>query len=256
MPDLPPPYVPGEDEEGAGAPPEEARAPEDDAGSPEGAARTPAEPTSGGRGAADAPAESPGAARAASRREEAAPPAAAAEGPDALLPDDVRRVIRDVPDFPRPGILFRDVTPVFADPELFRRVSRRLAREARRRGAERVAGIESRGFLLGTPVALMLDVPFVTVRKEGKLPGETRTVSYDLEYGSGHLEVQADAIAPGERVVVVDDLLATGGTAAGAAELLEGLDGTVAGMCFLIELAALHGRNRLGRYNTFSILEL
>ena len=161
-----------------------------------------------------------------------------------------------MPDFPRPGILFRDVMPVFADPDLLRRVAERLAREAEDRGAERIAGIESRGFLLAVPVALALDLPFLAIRKRGKLPGETRSISYDLEYGSGHLEVQVDGLARGERVVLVDDLLATGGTAAAAAELLETLDGIVAGVSFLVELSELEGRERLSRYNKFSILVL
>lgn len=169
---------------------------------------------------------------------------------------EIRRSIRDYPDFPEPGILFRDIAPLLGEPRLLRRIVAVLAEEARRHGAEKIAGIESRGFLLGTPVAVLLDVPFVPIRKQGKLPGETVSIEYQLEYGSAHLELQSDRIAAGQRIVVIDDLLATGGTAAAAARLVERLGGIVAGNCFLIELEKLDGRRLLGRYNVFSVVQL
>lgn len=179
----------------------------------------------------------------------------AGEGPR-VLADAIRDAIRDYPDFPRPGILFRDIVPVLADPGLLRRVTGALADVARGWDADRVAGIESRGFLLGTPVALELGVPFVPVRKRGKLPGETVSVEYELEYGTAHLELQSDRIETGDRVVMIDDLLATGGTASAAASLVERLGGRVAGMAFLVELAALDGRRMLDKHNLLSLLIL
>lgn len=232
MAHVPPPYVPDAD---------------DDDGERSGQGPTPA-----GRAAGEDAEREPSRAR-------PDPPTGAAaevrEGPEQLA-GAVEEALRDVPDFPRPGILFRDVAPVFADADLFRRITRCLAAEAARRRAERVVGIESRGFLLGAPVALSLGLPFVPVRKGGKLPGPTRSVEYELEYGTGHLEIQTDAVSAGERVVIVDDLLATGGTAAAAAGLVEELDGVVAGIAFLVELSELEGRTSLGRYNFFSILRL
>ncbi|MFQ5677967.1 MAG: adenine phosphoribosyltransferase [Gemmatimonadota bacterium] len=172
------------------------------------------------------------------------------------LANAVGGTVRDYPDFPRPGILFRDIAPVLAEPRLLGRIVAALSHEAARNGAELIAGIESRGFLIGTPVALELELPFVPIRKQGKLPGETVTAEYDLEYGSAHLELQVDSVGPGTRVVLIDDLLATGGTAAAAAGLIERLGGLVAGISFLIELEALRGREVLGRYNVLSLLHL
>lgn len=179
----------------------------------------------------------------------------AGEGPGALA-DAIRDAIRDYPDFPRPGILFRDIVPVLGDPDLLRRVTGALAEIARGWDADRVAGIESRGFLLGTPVALELGVPFVPVRKRGKLPGDTVAVEYELEYGTAHLELQSDRVGTGDRIVMIDDLLATGGTASAAASLVERLGGRVAGMAFLVELAALDGRRILDKYNLLSLVTL
>lgn len=172
------------------------------------------------------------------------------------LAAEVRAAIRDFPDFPRPGILFRDIAPVLSQPKLLAQVVGALSEEADRHGAQVIAGIESRGFIFGTPVALELGVPFVLIRKQGKLPGETVSASYDLEYGSAHLELQLDKISPGQRVVLVDDLLATGGTALAAAGLVERLGGVVAGICFLIELGALNGRAILADHTLFSLLNL
>ncbi len=178
------------------------------------------------------------------------------EAESAGLSDRIRAAIRDYADFPRPGILFRDIGPVFLDPELFESITVALAAEAHARGAEIVVGIESRGFLLATPVALSLNLPFVPVRKRGKLPGDTVWLEYDLEYGTEHLELQRDAIQAGARVVLVDDLLATGGTAVAAVRLIERLGGILAGVAFLVELSELNGRVALNRYNTHSLLRL
>ena len=164
------------------------------------------------------------------------------------------KLIRDIPDFPKPGILFRDIAPLLADPATLREVTERMAAQAREWGVEVIAGIESRGFLFGAPVALSLGVPFVPIRKVGKLPGETVQEEYALEYGTAVLEVQRDAALPGRRVVIVDDLLATGGTTRAAASLVTTLGGTVAGFSVLIELAALEGRSALGKTPIQSLL--
>lgn len=158
---------------------------------------------------------------------------------------DLASFIRPVPDFPQPGILFRDITPLLASPEALRWATGELARDARALGATAVLGIESRGFLFGVPVAQELGVPFVPVRKPGKLPAATMSVEYSLEYGSGRLDIHRDALAPGSRVYIVDDLLATGGTAAAAAELVGLLNSAVAGFGFVVELEDLAGRDRL-----------
>jgi len=154
-------------------------------------------------------------------------------------------LIREVPDFPSPGILFRDITPVLHDIEALRAANDALASAASQLGATLIAGIEARGFIFGVPVAERLNIPFVPVRKPGKLPAAYASVAYELEYGSGELQVHRDPTVTGHRVVVVDDLLATGGTAAAAARLVRELGGTPAGFVFLIELAALEGRARL-----------
>ncbi len=156
-------------------------------------------------------------------------------------------LIRAIPDFPKSGILFRDIAPALADPEAFREIIDHMAASAREWGVEAIAGIESRGFLFGAPVALSLGMPFVPIRKVGKLPGETVQEEYVLEYGTAILEVQRDAALSGRRVVIVDDLLATGGTTRAAASLVAALGGTVAGISVLIELEALGGRSVLGK---------
>ncbi len=156
------------------------------------------------------------------------------------------KLIRVIPDFPKSGILFRDIAPALADPDAFREIVAHMAAQAREWGVEAIAGIESRGFLFGAPIALSLGVPFVPIRKVGKLPGETVQEEYALEYGTAILEVQRDAALPARRVVIVDDLLATGGTTRAAASLVTALGGTVAGFSVLIELEALGGRSALG----------
>lgn len=168
---------------------------------------------------------------------------------------DLRDYIRDVPDFPKPGILFRDLTPLLADPRALAAAIAELAAPFRDAGVERVIGIESRGFILGTPVALALGAGFVIVRKAGKLPWLTRQVTYDLEYGSDTIEMHVDAITPGQRVLVVDDLIATGGTAAAAVQLARDAGAEVVGCSFLIELCALEGRKRLGVEPVHALLQ-
>ena len=165
---------------------------------------------------------------------------------------DLRDYIRDVPDFPEPGILFRDVTPLLKSPAAFRATIEQLCAYIRSREPDVIVGIESRGFIFGTPIAGELGLPFVPVRKPGKLPAARMSVEYSLEYGFGQLDIHADAIERGQRVVIVDDLLATGGTALGAAKLVEMIQGRVAGMAFVIELAALPGRERLEGYDVFA----
>jgi len=158
--------------------------------------------------------------------------------------------VRDVPDFPKPGVLFKDITPLLADHEAFTAVVDALAAAGRDASGEvvvdKIVGMEARGFIFAAPVALALGRGFVPVRKPGKLPWETRSVSYDLEYGSESLEIHTDAIARGERVLLVDDVLATGGTARATADLVEGCGGTVHGLAVLMELSFLPGRDTLG----------
>jgi adenine phosphoribosyltransferase len=166
----------------------------------------------------------------------------------------MRRAIRNVPDFPEPGILFRDVTPLLGDAELFRRTTDAIARAFASAGVTHVAGVESRGFIFGAPVAQALGAGFVPVRKAGKLPGLCRQVTYQLEYRSDCLEIQEDAVAPGSRVLVLDDVLATGGTAAATCQLIEGTGSTIVGCAFAVELAALEGRRRLHVDEILSLL--
>jgi adenine phosphoribosyltransferase len=159
---------------------------------------------------------------------------------------DLRALIRDVPDFPKPGILFRDVTPLLGHAGALPAAVRALADPFRRDGVEQVLGIESRGFILGAPVAVELGAGFAMVRKAGKLPWKTRRVTYELEYGTDTVEMHLDAVRPGQRVLVVDDLIATGGTAAAAVELAREFGAEVVGCAFLIELTGLGGRALLG----------
>jgi adenine phosphoribosyltransferase len=155
------------------------------------------------------------------------------------------KLIREIPDFPKPGILFRDITPVLSNPAAFQEVIDRFVEWAGVRSPDVIVGIESRGFVFGAPVALALGVGFVPVRKVGKLPFRTIREEYALEYGTNVVEIHNDAIRPGQRALIVDDLLATGGTAAASARLIEQLGGRVAGFSFLIELAGLDGRSVL-----------
>ena len=175
---------------------------------------------------------------------------------DAALVARIRAAIRDVPDFPAPGILFRDVTPLLADGGLFRSVTAVMAGAFAKLHVTHVAGVESRGFIFGAPVAQQLGAGFVPIRKKGKLPGETVERRYGLEYGSDELQMHRDACPPGSRVLIVDDVLATGGTAAASAELVEEIGAVVAGFSFLAVLEALNGHARLGRYDIATVLRL
>lgn len=157
----------------------------------------------------------------------------------------IRRTIREVKDFPKPGIVFKDVTPVLLEPQLFGAAINLMAEPYRDARVNRVVSIESRGFLFGAPIALELGAGLVPIRKPGKLPAATQRVSYALEYGTDALEMHHDAVQPGDRVLVVDDVLATGGTANAAAQLVGGTGAEVVGFSFLIELDFLSGRQRL-----------
>jgi adenine phosphoribosyltransferase len=161
---------------------------------------------------------------------------------DATLSDRLRATLRDVPDFPSPGILFKDITPVLADPALLRDLIAAMVAPFLGTGVTRVVGVESRGFLFGVPMALALDVPFAPARKPGKLPWRTEREAYALEYRSDVLEMHTDAVGAGDRVLVVDDVLATGGTAAATCRLVERLGAEVAGVSVLVELGFLDGR--------------
>lgn len=164
--------------------------------------------------------------------------------------------VLDVPDFPTPGILFRDITPLLARPGAFSSAVEAMAEPFRSEPPDKVLGIEARGFMFGAPLALALGVGFVPARKPGKLPRRTHRVAYGLEYGKDNLEVHADAFAPGERILIADDVLATGGTAAAAASLVEDLGACVIGLTFFIELAALEGRSRLPGRRAHAVLVL
>jgi adenine phosphoribosyltransferase len=168
--------------------------------------------------------------------------------------EDLRTLVRDVPDFPSPGITFRDITPLLGDAHAFGEVIQRLTARYAEQRIDLVAGIESRGFLFAAPLALTLQAGLVPVRKLGKLPAETIGRSYSLEYGSNHLEMHRDAVQPGQRVLLVDDVLATGGTARASAEMIEELGGTVVEATFVVELSELAGRERLAGYPIFSLM--
>lgn len=163
-----------------------------------------------------------------------------------LSVDQLKAIIRDVPDFPRPGILFKDITPLVAHPAGFGTTVELLAKRAQEVGADGLVAIESRGFIFGAAIAARLGLPLQLARKAGKLPYRTVGMSYDLEYGSARIEVHVDAIERGRRYAIVDDLIATGGTAAATAQLVEGAGGQVAACLFVIELAFLDGRTLLG----------
>lgn len=167
------------------------------------------------------------------------------------LEEKVIKTIRDIPDFPKPGILFKDITPIMLDPNLCKEITDHIAQEVKSQNIDAIAGVESRGFIFGLPLAMALDLPFVMIRKKGKLPFHTVSHSYDLEYGSAEIEMHIDAISEGQKVLIHDDLLATGGTAAATAELIKKQGGIVAGFSFLVELNALEGRKKLNPLNDF-----
>lgn len=168
--------------------------------------------------------------------------------------DGLKKLIREVPDFPKKGILFYDITTLLKDKRGFTALMDALSERYIERGIDLVLGMEARGFIFGPALAYRLHAGFVPVRKPGKLPAATAKVSYDLEYGSNALEIHKDAVHPGQRVLIVDDLLATGGTAAATAELAHGLGAEIAGLAFVVELDFLKGREKLAKYEVFSLL--
>ena len=167
---------------------------------------------------------------------------------------DLRDRVRDVPDFPKPGIVFKDLMPLVADPAYFRETIDRLEAAARPKRPDIILGAEARGFIFGGALADRLQCGFVPARKPGKLPWETVEATYDLEYGTDSLQVHADAISQGTRVIVHDDVLATGGTAKAKTELVEKLGGEVVGLLFVVELAFLNGRDKLAGYDVESLI--
>lgn len=168
---------------------------------------------------------------------------------------NLKEYIRDIPDFPKPGILFRDITPLFLAPEAFHEVIRRMAQSLEGKGVEVILAPEARGFTLGAVLAYELNIGFVPVRKPGKLPYKSIKYAYDLEYGSNEIEIHEDALKPGQRVAVVDDLLATGGTAGAACKLAEQLGAEVVAVRFAMELTELDGRRALGKYDVDAVIQ-
>lgn len=168
---------------------------------------------------------------------------------------DLAKKIRDVPDFPKPGILFKDITTLLKEGPAFRQAVDGLIERIGKRQVDVVVGMESRGFIFGAPIAYKLGVGFVPVRKLGKLPSDVVSVEYELEYGSATLEMHQDAIKPGQKVLIVDDLLATGGTVAGTIELVKQLHGEIVAVAFLIELAFLKGRDRLKGHEIITLIQ-
>ena len=167
---------------------------------------------------------------------------------------DLRQYIRDIPDFPKPGILFKDITPLLADPGAFAASIAALADRYRGVGIDAIAAAEARGFLFSAPLALELKKPLIPLRKPGKLPYRTYSLKYDLEYGQAELHMHTDGVAPGARVLLVDDLLATGGTMKAGGQLIEQAGGVVVGCAFLVELGFLGGRAKLAGYDVFSLI--
>ena len=174
------------------------------------------------------------------------------------MPDNIemlRSAIRDIPDFPKKGIIFKDITTLIGNDMLFRSAIEIMADNYKGRGVNKVVVVESRGFIFGAPVAYKLGCGLVPVRKKGKLPYKTLSASYNLEYGTDTLEIHEDAIKPGENVLIIDDLLATGGTMGAVTELVKRSGGKVVGIAFLIELSFLNGRNNLKDYDIFSVIK-
>ena len=169
--------------------------------------------------------------------------------------EDLRAKIREIPDFPKPGILFYDITTLLKDAASYKDAIDLMVEPFRDAGVELVVGMESRGFIFSGPIAYKLGAGLIPVRKLGKLPAETVSVEYALEYGSNTLEIHKDAIRPGQRVLIVDDLLATGGTVRGTIELVERLQGQIVGLAFLVELLSLKGRDRLSDFKTTSVIQ-
>ena len=169
--------------------------------------------------------------------------------------DEFKRLIREVPDYPKPGILFYDITTLLKDRDGFCRLIDYMTLQTRPIHADLVAGIEARGFIFAPALAYNINAGFVPIRKPNKLPAETESVTYDLEYGTDTLEIHKDAVQPGDRVIIADDLLATGGTAQAAVKLVEKAGGVVSGLTFVVELEFLSGRKKLGGYDVFSLIQ-
>lgn len=167
---------------------------------------------------------------------------------------DLKQFIRDIPDFPKPGILFRDITPLLANPAAFRETIRRMAEPYRGERVDVIVAAEARGFIFAAPLALELNAGFVPVRKPGKLPSRTHSFRYELEYGTDTLEMHVDGVSAGQRVLVVDDLLATGGTVGACCKLLEKSGANIVGCAFAIELAALGGAQAVAPHRSFSVI--
>ena len=182
-------------------------------------------------------------------------PSASVSFVTAIAPKELGERIRDIPDFPKPGILFKDITTMLKDGDAFKSAVDGLLAKVKGKPIDVVVGMESRGFIFGAPIAYALGVGFVPVRKLGKLPADVVSVEYDLEYGSATLEMHKDAMKPGAKVLIVDDLLATGGTVQGTIELVERLKGEVVGLAFLVELDFLRGRDRLEGRRVTSVIQ-
>lgn len=167
---------------------------------------------------------------------------------------DIKNFIRDIPDFPKPGILFKDITPLLQDPSAFQASVDQLIEQVDKKGCEAIVGIESRGFIFGAAMALQMGIGFIPVRKPGKLPYETISASYELEYGTDSIEIHKDALKKGQKVVIVDDLLATGGTMEACCRLVEGIGAEISSCNFVVELSFLNGREKLKGYNLKSLI--
>lgn len=168
---------------------------------------------------------------------------------------DLKKFIRDIPDFPKEGIIFKDITPLLKDSEAFLEAINRMVDHYQDYDFDYIVGIEARGFLIGAPMATAMGKGFIPIRKPGKLPGEILSINYELEYGSNQVEIHRDAISAGEKVIIIDDLLATGGTIAATVKLIEELGGKVKGIGFLYELGILNGRKQLMGHDIFSLLK-
>ena len=168
--------------------------------------------------------------------------------------DHLKETIRDVPDFPKKGIIFKDITTLLKDAASYREAVDALVRSVKSKDSDLIVGIESRGFIFGSVVAYQLGIGFAPIRKKGKLPAKTQSVTYALEYGEDTIEIHEDAISSGTKVLIVDDLLATGGTAQAVVQLVEKLGGSVVGLAFLIELDFLHGRKKLAGYDILTLM--
>lgn len=172
-----------------------------------------------------------------------------------MTAEDLKKYIRDIPDFPKEGIIFKDITTLLSDKEAFGQSIAALVEPYKGRAIDYVIGVEARGFVFGAAVAHALGAGFVPIRKKGKLPYKTQSVTYDLEYGTDTLEVHEDGVPPGSKVLIVDDLLATGGTVKAVADLVSSQKADIIGLAFLIELTFLNGKDKLGNYDVYSVIQ-